>query len=305
VTTSGIAFEVLRTVAIASALGLQVYSTVFAKHHTSFGDGSLPDRADIRLWFALGTWQAQATYAACMVSEREDLVAVNDLHADLLWQTATIPVSVYLASSRRHTTFRRLLQSLLSGLLLAVFTLIAYRTLFPLATYWSLVDPAPVWLTRSLLASVTIAAVFVPLFQPCPATAAFIDTDTSDSGDDTTNDFPLRDPTPNPQLTASIFSKAFYSFMDPVILQAFPKNSAFGAEDLPPVRPSDRSDSLDEKYMAVIDPIARKQHGLKERSLWMNVLGAFKGVSLAMAATMVVKAITEFFAPIALERLLT
>lgn len=49
VTTSGVTLEVLRTVSIASALGLQVYSTVIAKQSTSFRDETLPRRADITL----------------------------------------------------------------------------------------------------------------------------------------------------------------------------------------------------------------------------------------------------------------
>lgn len=142
----------------------------------------------------------------------------------------------------------------------------------------------------------------MPLFQPRPATTTSSNNDTVDHDE---HDSSFSDASSNPQLTASLFSTAFYSFMDPVILQAFTKKSAFGAEDLPPVRPSDRSETLDDKYMAVIDPIVRKQHGLRERSLAMNVLSAFKGVSVLMAGAMVVKAITEFFAPIALERLLT
>jgi hypothetical protein len=304
VTTTGVAFEVIRTVAIASALGLQVYSTVLAKRHTNLANegSALPDRTDIKLWVALGSWQAQAVYATCLVSRFSSLAPVLECIADLSDQATAIPASIYMSSSRRQTSFRRLVHSLLSGLLLAVWLSITYRTVFPLATYWRLVDPIPAWSTWSLFATNTIAAVFVPLFQPRPATMTLVDPDTTDDGNENS---PLNDPTPHPQLTASVFSTAFYSFMDPVILQAFRKNSAFGAADLPPVRPSDRSETLDDKYMAVIDPIIRKQHGLRERSLAMNVLSAFKGVSVLMAGTMVVKAITEFFAPIALERLLT
>jgi hypothetical protein len=53
-----------------------------------------------------------------------------------------------------------------------------------------------------------------------------------------------------------------------------------------------------------MDPIARRQHGLKERSLFMNILSAFKGVSMVMASMMVIKVVAEFLSPIALERLL-
>ena len=57
--------------------------------------------------------------------------------------------------------------------------------------------------------------------------------------------------------------------------------------------------------MPVIDPVSRKEHDLKDRSLWINILAAFKGPAVAMAGTMVLKAVAEFLSPIALERLLT
>ena len=69
VTASGVVYEVVRTVSTASAFGLQVYSTIYAKKSAgSYHDGELPHRFDVILWSALGTWQAQATYAACLVS---------------------------------------------------------------------------------------------------------------------------------------------------------------------------------------------------------------------------------------------
>lgn len=216
-----------------------------------------------------------------------------------------LSASVYLASARRHTNLRRLVHSLLDGLLLVVFALLAYRNIYPLATYWPLATSEPAWSTWSLFASLTIAALVVPLFQPGIAPTTLIETDATDVEEDSAKESSLTDPTPHPQLTASLFSTAFCSFMDPVVLHAFRKASAFSAKDLPPPRPSDRSQRLDAKYMPVIDPISRKQNGLKERSLLTNVMSAFKGVSFAMAATMVLKAIAEFLSPIALERLLT
>jgi hypothetical protein len=69
VTTRGVAFEVLRTVSTASAFGLQVYSAICAKKFAkSHSGGRLPHRFDVTLWKALGTWQAQVAYAACLVS---------------------------------------------------------------------------------------------------------------------------------------------------------------------------------------------------------------------------------------------
>lgn len=68
-TTTGVAFEVLRTAAIASALGLQVYSAVVAKRYLNDGkvERVLPDRTEIKLWGTLGAWQAQAGCGGCMV----------------------------------------------------------------------------------------------------------------------------------------------------------------------------------------------------------------------------------------------
>lgn len=78
VTASLIAFEVVRTAAIAAALGLQVYSATYAKRHPDFrgAEGMVPDRMDIKLWLALGTWQAQAGCAACMVSLDSHICAI-------------------------------------------------------------------------------------------------------------------------------------------------------------------------------------------------------------------------------------
>lgn len=165
--------------------------------------------------------------------------------------------------------------------------------------------PEPRWATLALLASISIAAILVPGFQPRPAAPTLIEADSVDSDRDAAKESPPRDPAPHPQLTASIFSRAFYSFMDPIVIRAFRQASTFSAKDLPPPRPSDRSKVLDARYMPIIDPISRKDHGLKDRSLWFNIMVAFKGPAVAMAGTMILKAVAEFLSPIALERLLT
>lgn len=309
VTTRGIVYEVLRTVSTTSAFGLQVYSALCAKRFAgSHDDGKLPHRFDVMLWSALGSWQAQGVYAACFVS----LTLVLDVlrrdtneHLPILSQAAAIPASVYLILTRRQTMSRQAVSSATSALLLVIFACTAYRNIYPLATYWPFPMREPRWTTSALFASITIAAVFVPGFQPQPAPPTLIEPDASGLDKDVPQESPLSDPTPHPQLTASIFSRAFYSFMDPIVIQAFRQASTFSAKDLPPPRPSDRSKSLDARYMPVIDPISRKDHGLKNRSLWINILGAFKGPAVAMAGTMILKAVAEFLSPIALERLLT
>lgn len=306
VTARGVVYEVVRTISIASAFGLQVYSALYAKSSAgSKHDGELPHRVDVILWSALGTWQVQATYAACLVSfgclpacMNKTLIPVS------LIKTTVLPASVYLIMNRRHTTSRQAVSSAITALLLAIFLCTTFRDIYPAATYWPLTLPEPRWTTSALFASISIAAVFVPGFQPQPAVTEL--TGSVRTGlDEAAHESPLNDPTPHPQLTASIFSRAFYFFMDPTIIRAFRQSSTFSAKDLPPLRPSDRSDHLDAEYMPVIDPVSRKKHGLKDRSLWVNILAAFKGPAVAMAGTMVFKAVAEFLSPIALERLLT
>lgn len=196
------------------------------------------------------------------------------------------------------------MSSTITALLLVIFLCTAYRDIYPAATYWPFAMPEPRWTTSAVFASISIAAVFVPGFQPQPAIAELRGA-VSTGLDEAAQECPLNDLTPHPQLTASIFSRAFYSFMDPTIIRASRQASTFSAKDLPPPRPSDRSDRLDAEYMPVIDPVSRKEHDLKDRSLWINILAAFKGPAVAMAGTMVLKAVAEFLSPIALERLLT
>ncbi|KAJ9106750.1 hypothetical protein QFC19_003062 [Naganishia cerealis] len=291
VTTGIVISEVVRTATLAGAAGAQIYSAIWARKHSLYSgnERGLPNRFDLRIWFALGTWQFQVTSAACL--------------------TAGVIASVYLASSRRHTLIRKSTYVLVNTMLLILFFLNAYRNVYPKATYFAIAVSEPQWVAWTLSACLTNSAVFVPLFQPRPAPYSYINPDEISDSDKVATEASIRDPTPHPQLTASLFSATFYSFMDPVLLRAFRSSRSFeptfSANELPPTRPQDRSKRLEEEYMSIVDPIARRQRGLKERSLVINLLSAFKNVSMVMAGMMVIKATAEFLSPIALERLLS
>jgi hypothetical protein len=70
VTRGIVVSEIIRTVALAGAAGTQICSAIWVKKHSRHSENEwrLPKRVDLKVWFALGSWQFQVASGACLVS---------------------------------------------------------------------------------------------------------------------------------------------------------------------------------------------------------------------------------------------
>jgi hypothetical protein len=95
----------------------------------------------------------------------------------------------------------------LNILLVATLFVYVYRDLFPLVTYRRIpLDLAEGWILWAKSSTLFIAAVVVPLFIP----RQYIPVDPK-------NPMPI----PNPEQTASIISRMFYFFLDPIVFLGY------------------------------------------------------------------------------------
>ncbi|KAF9525551.1 multidrug resistance-associated ABC transporter [Crepidotus variabilis] len=176
----------------------------------------------------------------------------------------------------RHTNFT----------LFVAFATYAYRDIWPLATFTQQpiddVGRTLIWVEISLLA---FSAIFVPLFVPRQYVPA-----------DPTSPMPV----PNPEQTASIFSLAAYTFLDPVIFEAY-RVSHLSHEKLPPLCDTDYSKKLTSDSAPYLDPF----HGAKkDRHLFWRLVHVLGWEYLGMAMSIIAMVFASFASPVAVNRIL-
>ncbi|KZT36420.1 P-loop containing nucleoside triphosphate hydrolase protein [Sistotremastrum suecicum HHB10207 ss-3] len=102
-----------------------------------------------------------------------------------------------------------------------------------------------------------------------------------------------------PHQTASLFSRAFYGFLDPIIWKAF-KSPSLTFDEIPVLADDDRAKGLIAKTDVLLDPVSVG----RQRNLFWGMLVAFKKQYAIMAAIALFQSFNGFAGPIATNRIL-
>ncbi|CAK5280078.1 unnamed protein product [Mycena citricolor] len=155
-----------------------------------------------------------------------------------------------------------------------------YRNVFPLITYTrEPLDAAEGVLFHIKFALLLVASVIVPLFVP----RQYVPEDP---------EHPM--PEVNPEQTASLFSMAFYFFLDPIVWKGY-KMPHLSADQLPPLCDSDASLNMKKKNFKYL---------LGKRHLFFGLVWTFRYEYMSMAACIVLLTCFNFASPIGINRLL-
>ncbi|KAF8889981.1 multidrug resistance-associated ABC transporter [Gymnopilus junonius] len=170
--------------------------------------------------------------------------------------------------------------------MLTTFGVYCYRDFWPLATYTKkpvdISEGSILWTKLSVL---TFTAVIVPLSIP----RQYIPVDPKN---------PME--VLNPEQTASLFSLMVFSFLDPVISEAY-SVPHLPYDRLPPLADYDYSKNLIDRAFPHLDEF----HGAKRRHLFFGLMRVFSWEYLAMAVSIALYSACQFVSPLAINRILT
>ncbi|KAF9013105.1 hypothetical protein BDQ17DRAFT_1342742 [Cyathus striatus] len=166
------------------------------------------------------------------------------------------------------------------------FGVYSYRDFWPLITTTEtpkdIAEGPLLWAKLAVLSFVTVV---VPLFIP----RRYTPVDPSD---------PM--PEPSPDLTASVFSKYLYFYLDTLIFKAA-KVEHLSLNELPPLSDRDRSRYLKGKAFRHLDPFS----GAKQRHLFFKLLRVFRKEYAMIYLNILIQVIANFGAPIGINRVLS
>ncbi|PPQ81919.1 hypothetical protein CVT24_010441 [Panaeolus cyanescens] len=170
-------------------------------------------------------------------------------------------------------------------ILLVVTGVYVYRDIIPWMTYTlQPMDSADGQLLYIRLVLLCISAIIVPLFIP----RIYVPIDPKN---------PME--VPNPEQTASIFSLAFYTFLDPIVKEAsVVPHLPF--HRLPPLADYDCSAHLKKTSFPHLDQF----HGRKRRHMFWSLMHVFSWEYSGMALCLTFMSLTRFISPLALNRIL-
>ncbi|KAE9402019.1 P-loop containing nucleoside triphosphate hydrolase protein [Gymnopus androsaceus JB14] len=172
----------------------------------------------------------------------------------------------------------------LNTILFATLSVYTYRDIYPLGTYvltpQDKLEGPLLWVKISLLA---VAAVVIPLIVP----RKYIPVD------------PKHPTSPSPEQTCSWLSRLVYSFMDPVIINAY-KVPTLPHEDLPPLADYDHAEYLTKRSFRHLDPtiVIKRQH------VFFALVRIFAQELIVMAILTVLMSLLSFVSPIGVRYLL-
>ncbi|KAF8512318.1 hypothetical protein BU17DRAFT_77408 [Hysterangium stoloniferum] len=160
-----------------------------------------------------------------------------------------------------------------------------YRDLIPYATFTMIpVDAAEGWLLWSRFGLATVAGVLIPLVTPRAYKPI-----------DPLNPFKQT----HPEQTASLASFLTYSYLDPIILKAA-LTKQFSYDDFPPLADYDHS-----KYLiSTSQPVLEPSFTSKRRHLFWGLTYLFSTEFTVMAIMTIIKCLSGFTSPFALNMLL-
>nr|GAT46155.1 ATP-binding cassette transporter [Mycena chlorophos] len=192
---------------------------------------------------------------------------------------AAFSFTVFLKLSSRATAH-------LNTILAVAFCVYFYRDILPLATFtWPVQDAGEGPLLKLKLTALFIASVFVPLAIPRP----YVPVDPAD---------PM--PEPNAEQTASLLSLLTFSFLDPVIYEAW-KLPHLPYDDLPPLADSDNAANLKKRAFPNIDRFSDAKPG---QHVFFGIMKTFRNEYALIILMLLVYVVCSFASPIGINRVL-
>ncbi|KAI0045217.1 P-loop containing nucleoside triphosphate hydrolase protein [Auriscalpium vulgare] len=206
----------------------------------------------------------------------------NDLILTITYLYASfLAVLSVAAAYKRATTAARHL----TIVLLSAFAVYAYRDLWPLATFTlAPLDQREGSLLWARIAVLGIASILIPLAIP----RKYVPHDPKDPS-----------PEPNPEQTAPILSMALYTFLDPIIFLAN-RVPHLSHDQLPPIADYDHARNLVQRSFKHLDVFS----GSPKRHLFFGFMKVFSREYIALTFLISLKAVTGFFGPLGINRLL-
>ncbi|KDR68699.1 hypothetical protein GALMADRAFT_146052 [Galerina marginata CBS 339.88] len=204
-------------------------------------------------------------------------------------ETAIVITYCYTAflsgAALANSTWSQLLTRHTNVILLTSFGVYFYRDVWPLATYTQVPqdqsDGPFLWVKIVVL---TFTAVVIPLFVP----RQYYPVDPKDAMQ-----------VPNREQTASLFRLMVYSFLDPVVFEAY-RVPHLPYNRLPVLADKDYSKNLTAAAFPYLDPFLTS----REMHLFFGLLKVFFWEYLGMTIALVVQVFASFAPPVALNRIL-
>ncbi|KDQ18018.1 hypothetical protein BOTBODRAFT_155037 [Botryobasidium botryosum FD-172 SS1] len=180
---------------------------------------------------------------------------------------------------------RKIINRHLIFLLLSTFAVFVYRNLWPLASFSGVSqDGAAGWITWSRLSILGVAGVVIPLIIP----REFVPVN------------PRNPRKANAEQTASLLSFLLFTYLNPIIFQAY-RDSSLPYDSLPPLADSDEAKYLVSQNLPKLDPFRRKG---KPRHLFWGLMEVFRGEYVLAAAYSTIGSFAGFISPLSLNALL-
>ncbi|KAK8861564.1 hypothetical protein IAR55_002386 [Kwoniella newhampshirensis] len=287
-------FEVLRTLCLGALLGLSVYAAIQAESPDKKSSMGLLENGVEDMAKHWGKKHGEKKH-----HKGKHNKSTLDEYSSLEWgefgvcgfYTYTLIISFLLLTLRPATPLRRHLITHLDILLLLGFALYAYRDIWPLCTFNLVPADIANAITWSRVALLSVVAVVIPLIRP----RTYIPVDPAN-------------PTPeediHPEQTAPLLFYVFFEFMTGLVLRAW-KSPALPYEQLHPLADYDRAEYLYKQHMTELDPIRRRERGLKDRNLVISLAVVFKKEIIIVAVTAALSAIAELSGSVGINQLLS
>ncbi|KAG8882435.1 hypothetical protein FRB97_008251 [Tulasnella sp. 331] len=231
----------------------------------------------------------------CLVLLGTSIYAVENIRPHVEGTSAsseTAQALLYLYASllgllalQAHADVARLASSHLTILLLVSFSVFVYRNVVPLGTFNTKpADAEDGWITWLRLVLLALGGVVIPVCSP----RVYVPLDPSNPG------------LPAPEQTASLLSFLTFSFMDPVIIDAYRK-PGFSADDLPEIPDYEHVSHLAAQAFPHLDPSAKAG---KSRHIFFGIMWVYKRTYVGMVIALLFKSCTALLGPYAIKRLL-
>ncbi|WWC68639.1 uncharacterized protein I206_102570 [Kwoniella pini CBS 10737] len=281
--------EVIRTLCIATLLGLTVYAAIQAESP----DNKASLLQDDDMMGVEGHWGKHKKD-----KKKKHRKPKMDDYTSLEWgefgvvgfYTYTLIFAFLLLTLRPATPLRRHLIAHVDTLLVVGWAIYAYRDLWPLLTYHLVPSDLNNAVTWSRLAILSVAAVLIPLLRP----RTYVPADP-------------KNPTPeneiHPEQTAPWLFYVFYEFMTGLVWKAW-KTPSLPYDDLHPLADYDRAELLYSKHMETLDPIRRREKGLKPRNLLTALLTVFRKEVIIVCVMAALSAVAEMAGSVGINKLL-
>ncbi|KAJ7214037.1 P-loop containing nucleoside triphosphate hydrolase protein [Mycena pura] len=217
---------------------------------------------------------------------------VSGSREEFIWRVAMgtpylyASILAFLSISPKHSRQRLIRHA--NFVLFVSFCVYVYRDIIPLATFngtpMDRGEGKTLWTKIGLL---FFTAVIIPLFTP----RRYVPIDPEN---------PM--PVPNPEQTASIFSFAFYFFLDKIIFLAY-RESQLPEDELYPLCDTDRSAHLKDRSFKYLDSFSG-ENALARRHIFLGLMRVFWREFTMLAFLLLLRVLANYSGPFAMNRLL-